>query len=345
MKLIKNDETASNIEDMICALQEKNLVYNGTFKYFSNQEIVDSSVIFNHPDGWIYSNEGTNAQIAQYDNCCRIVVNNEGKPMSLSQSLHEFPRWQNYLLEKKVTVNVIMNLNKETSIEISLSDGLNESSTVRNIENTDNYLFELQLDISKDAQGLFLTISSSTKSAVIEVCNVYANIGNVAMENLPLMVNGIIGERKQYIATQTAPAEELSLCFKTPYELNKNQSRLDSVLNGRFGKGENNCSLLPDVRGYFSRCWDNGANIDPDAANRKAFPNGELKGDNVGTLQEDEFFEHDHELVFSEGQPITIGEGAPAKGLIPQPHSKTQSSGGNETRPKNFTELYTIKWA
>jgi len=345
MKFITNSEASLNIPDTLYAMQQKNLLYNGIFKYFSNQEIDDGSVIFNHPDGWIYSNKGENGQIAQADAACRIVVNNVGNTMSLSQALHEFPRWKEYLKGKTVTVDVNVVLKKHTSVKISLTDRVTDIEHNKVIQEDGTYLFKLQLDMAQQAKGLFLTISSATKEAVIEILSVYGNVGKTAIETLPLMVNGIIGERKQYIATQTAPAEELSLCFQTPYELTKDQSRLNSVINGRFGLGDNGFSLLPNVRGYFSRVWDNSSSTDPDAKERKPFPEGSVTGDKVGTLQDDEFTQHQHDLLFSLAEPITIGEGAPAKGLIAEPHSKTQASGGKETRPKNFSELYTIRWS
>jgi len=345
MNYITNSEASLNIPDTLYAMQQKNLVYNGIFKYFSNQEIDNGSVIFNHPDGWIYSNSGKNGQIVQTDTACRIVVNTVGNPMSLTQALHEFPRWGDYLKGNTVTVNVNITLKKDTVIEIILMDGVTEIEHHKVIQEDGTYLFKLQLDMAQKANGLFLIIKSATNGAVIEILSVYGNVGKTAIETLPLMVNGIIGERKQYIATQTAPAEELSLCLLTPYELSKDQSRLNSVLNGRFGLGDNGFSLLPNVRGHFSRVWDNGSSTDPDAKDRKAFPEGSVTGDRVGTLQDDEFTQHQHDLLFSLAEPITIGEGAPAKGLIVEPHSKTQPSGGKETRPKNFSELYTIRWS
>jgi microcystin-dependent protein len=129
---------------------------------------------------------------------------------------------------------------------------------------------------------------------------------------------------------------------------------------------------LPDCRGMFLRGVDHGADNDPDAADRTSSNTGGNTGDNVGSVQDDEFGEHNHDGSTStdglhnhdngefkqllrytgtytadsydnnpgEVDIIHYGEILPAGD-----HSHTISpSGGNETRPINVYVNYIIKY-
>lgn len=92
---------------------------------------------------------------------------------------------------------------------------------------------------------------------------------------------------------------------------------------------------LPDYRGRFARGWDDGAGVDPDAGSRGADATGGVTGDNVGSVQDDEFESHHHaqnnDTVYTDG---AIGSGTSAP-LSPDNPQDTEDTGGNETRPKN----------
>jgi len=96
------------------------------------------------------------------------------------------------------------------------------------------------------------------------------------------------------------------------------------------------------MSGYFSRAWDNGANIDPDASTRTALGNGKVTGDNVGTVEQDQFKQHLHSLNIT-NSTVAPGPSTPVPVIGPG-SSKTQDTGGSETRGVNIAELYTIKW-
>lgn len=331
------------ISDSLYAMQQFNLVYNYNFKYYSNKT-GKNPITFNHPDGWIYNDAGPGGQISLYEENCRIVTSSDNTSlMSLRQNLHEFPRWQSNLCGKLVTAKVHLTISKNCVATITFSDGIR--SCIYEISDEGSTVTELPLNVNANAEKLYISIESLSNSAVISISKIYANIGAMAIENLPCIVNGIIGERKQYVATENAPDEELSLCDSLELEPSKH-TRLNSVMNHRFGKGDNGMSLLPDTRGYFSRAWNNGANIDTDASGRTMLNNESLNGDHVGTSENDVFLKHSHGLNFSTDNTILTGDKGAAIVINTTKTSSTKTEAdGKETRPKNIAELYTIKWA
>ncbi|XPF95204.1 hypothetical protein ACM9HF_04090 [Colwellia sp. RE-S-Sl-9] len=334
----------SGCNELLNSLQQKNLVYNYNFLYFSNKTVVSNMIHYNHPDGWIYNDPGKNAEISLDGENCRILTSSDTtSKMTFRQNLNEFPRWQSVLNGNTVTARVVMTVSENCQVKVILSDGFTDS-TRKSIKGVAGIFdVELSLNVANSAEQLYIEVQSQSASAVISISKVYANVGSVAIESLPCIVNGVIGERKQYIATENPPAEELSLCTDN-LELSPNQTRLSSVLNQRFGLGQNSLSLLPDMRGYFSRSWNNGATVDTDASKRKTSGNETVIGDYVGTIETDEFLNHVHQLGYSTAQ-IASSSGTPGTGLNLLTTSETKQTGGSETRPKNIAELYTIKWA
>lgn len=335
-------ESGSN--EWLYSLQQKNLVYNYNFLYFSNKTVISNIVTTNHPDGWLYNDPGSGGNISLDGEDCVIVTSSDStSTMTFRQGLNEFPRWQSVLNGNTVTAKVLTTVSADAEIKVILSDGITSNIKTSTLATGGDFNVELTLDIASDASTLYIEIQSQSPSAQITISKAYANIGKVAIESLPCIVNGIIGERKQYVATQNSPAEELSLCTGVT-ELGPNHTRLSSVLNRRFGAGQNDLSLLPDMRGYFSRSWDNGATVDTDASTREMLGNTTVVGDYVGTVEADDFISHVHQLDYST-TPITFGQGSPTTALNTLEPSQTKETGGTETRPKNIAELYTMKWA
>ena len=342
---------SNSMNDILFAMQQRNLVYNGNFLYYSNKAVVNSLVTFNHPDGWIYKDPGSGGEISfdEATKSCLIQKSTDGAQMTFNQIVSEFPRWKKVLSTQKVSACVLINnpAAAQTSFELtfSISDGISTSSKTLLFSPDEQKEISIEILVSKDATKLELSLACSTKKAVILVDKVYANIGNIALDTLSCMVTGVIGERRQYIATENAPEEELSLC-NAAIELDNNYTRLNSVLNYRFGKGQNGNSMLLDMRGYFSRAWDNGAQVDTNADTRTAPGTGTVKGDHVSTFEQDIFLKHDHGLKFGINKPILTGDKGTATIIDVNGTSRTNiDADGEETRPKNIAELYTIKWA
>ncbi|MFT4643811.1 MAG: hypothetical protein ACI8ZX_000207 [Planctomycetota bacterium] len=344
----------NSTKDILNAIQQRNLVYNSTFLYYSNQTTEGTSTTYNHPDGWIYTDSGSNAKVG-YDTkykSCTIQKSSDDSLMTFKQVISEFPRSESILSEQKVSAHAVIQNRKDTvtlpfEVVFSISDGVSTSSKSYYFDPEDKKEITIEMEVYKNPSTLKLSITSSTPNVIIYIDQIFANIGEVALSTLPCIVEGVIGERKQYIATETAPAEEFSLC-NVAAELNGDYTRLNSVLNGRFGIGDNGYSMLLDMRGYFSRAWDNGANVDPNAADRSAPGTGTITGDHASTFEQDAFLKHDHGLDFSINQQIIPGDKPPAITVINTAASSKSNEDtyeGKETRPKNIYELYTIKWA
>jgi hypothetical protein len=121
-------------------------------------------------------------------------------------------------------------------------------------------------------------------------------------------------------------------------------------LNGLYGTSGGSF-YLPDFRGRVPRGWDHGAGRDPNAGSRIA-DSGGITGDNVGSMQNDQFDSHSH-TVTSGGNVLQrvgeiIGGGVPRQMAEFGPPLGTpatfQSQGGGETRGKNFNVMWCIKY-
>lgn len=111
--------------------------------------------------------------------------------------------------------------------------------------------------------------------------------------------------------------------------------KLAEVIGNAFG-----AFRVPDLRGRFLRGTDQGQKRDPDSASRRA-ENGGNAGDNVGSVQDDQFKTHQHQYQ----APTYVG---PRNGNFSGDQwnpgaAQTELAGGNETRPKNVNVNWIIK--
>jgi len=106
--------------------------------------------------------------------------------------------------------------------------------------------------------------------------------------------------------------------------------RLFSFLGQMYGGGFGTFAL-PDYRGYSLRATDYGRGIDPDSSARTNRGDGTV-GDQVGTVQQDQFEVHDHTLPLSGGTGGGGGNDQPTIGA----GRRSGFTGGNETRGKNI---------
>lgn len=112
---------------------------------------------------------------------------------------------------------------------------------------------------------------------------------------------------------------------------------------------------IPDLRGRFLRGVDGSTARDPDRASRTASAAGGNTGDAVGSLQDDEFKNHQHEFgaddqVQQQGSYTNLGSfpydaisNLSGGGVRLRTKNDSVNYGGNESRPKNIYVNYIIK--
>jgi microcystin-dependent protein len=133
-------------------------------------------------------------------------------------------------------------------------------------------------------------------------------------------------------------------------------TKLHENLGGAWGTSGGNLNI-PDLRGRFPRGVDGTAGNDPDAATRAAANAGGNTGDTVGSVQDDSFQGHGHNIV---GRYI-VGTGGGANGPIGNNTAGTSvdltngattvqdlsgfgtAKSSTETRPKNANVYFVIR--
>lgn len=216
--------------------------------------------------------------------------------------------------------------------------------------------YALKVEVKKTAGGTYTTISNEPMLAVP-----YARKAE----------NGVpVGTIVAYAGNDVNKIPEgWKLCdgasvLKTDYP------QLYAILGDAWGTSGSSFNL-PDLRGRFLRGVDDGEGNDPDAASRTAIKTGGNTGDAVGSVQDDQFGEHNHPGSTStdgnhrhskSSNDQTSDDGDGAVGLEnadgdPSNHTAytsfngdhnhtvtTQNRGGSETRPVNAAVYYIIKY-
>lgn len=120
---------------------------------------------------------------------------------------------------------------------------------------------------------------------------------------------------------------------------------LFDAIGTSWGGDANPKFCLPDTRGYFLRGVDDGAGRDPDASDRTHQASGGHTGDEVGTVQEDEFASHHHSYGKTPNSRQTnAGSTKNAMNYRENEETDTGTTGGSsETRPKNVYVYFIIK--
>jgi hypothetical protein len=126
-------------------------------------------------------------------------------------------------------------------------------------------------------------------------------------------------------------------------------SYTSSQVASTVGALANGVFQVPEARGLFPRIWTNTADTDPDASSRTAggqiftyqIPNGN-SGDNVGSIQSDEFASHNHPGSTTVGLNAFDTQSGNNFFTLAYPGNteviplNIASQGGAETRPVNF---------
>ncbi|MGL6159317.1 phage tail protein [Microbulbifer sp.] len=133
---------------------------------------------------------------------------------------------------------------------------------------------------------------------------------------------------------------------------------LFEVIGNLYGGDGEYTFRLPDYRGLFLRCVDNGAGVDPDVDQRLSPASGE-KYSGVGSVQKDALQDHQHAYQFAkpgdgqeqfQGGQVTSPATPTASGdpILPGSLSPAKPAGdpartSSETRPRNIYVNYLIK--
>lgn len=126
---------------------------------------------------------------------------------------------------------------------------------------------------------------------------------------------------------------------------------LFAVIGTTFGSGNGSTTFnLPESRGLFPRGWNHSSTKsspykDPDALTRIAAATGGLTGDNIGTLQADDYKSHSHTYRQPNNAASNYNTLSGSSSAVPGNTTgiATSSSGGSETRPVNFSVMFIIK--
>lgn len=105
---------------------------------------------------------------------------------------------------------------------------------------------------------------------------------------------------------------------------------------------------LPDYKGRFLRMINAASGRDPDAASRTAMATGGATGDNIGSVQLDEFKSHTHTLksgiLLNTTTSMSGRTASFANFASTFDDAIDNPAGGNETRPLNAYVNYCIKY-
>jgi microcystin-dependent protein len=138
-------------------------------------------------------------------------------------------------------------------------------------------------------------------------------------------------------------------------------AELFAVIGTAFGSGDGLTMFhLPDLRGRFLRGRAAGQTTDPDRASRSAMNTGGNTGDEVGSVQDDQFESHTHTgPSHTHTTPVASGSGSTFDklwggldgdaGSVNRTSSSSGTgacgtSGGSETRPINAYVNFIIKY-
>lgn len=124
---------------------------------------------------------------------------------------------------------------------------------------------------------------------------------------------------------------------------------LFNVMGITHGQGDGSTTFnKPDYRGRFLRGVTGASANDPDAASRTAMATGGNTGNNIGSVQLDEFKSHTHGANFML-DAVKVGAGAGDMGYVTRTgvsnvNSTAYTVGGNESRPKNAYVKYCVRY-
>jgi microcystin-dependent protein len=175
------------------------------------------------------------------------------------------------------------------------------------------------------------TFVDATPTSAMQVNSNFDILYTAVQQNFP------VGTVVAYGGT-TAPAG-WKLCDGTSLSTTT-YADLYAVIGYAYGGSGANFNL-PDMRGRFLRGLDGTAARDPNSGTRTASAAGGNTGNNIGSIQTDDYKSHSHSANVSGSGTSTVfaSGGGTAYGS-----AVGSASGGSETRPINIYVNYIIKY-
>ena len=230
-----------------------------------------------------------------------------------------------------------------------------EGTTIKNLEEEVAFSCDNIKKYEVDANDLHAKIASYEKGASDSYNNIIG-IETNARQIIP--VGTIIPYGGEIVGTKPGEAFEVreGWFFCNGARLKRvDYAELYNVVGDAFGAPDSTAFNLPDLRGRFVRGVDHGAGNDPNAGSRKECNMGGNIGDKVGSIQEDEFGKHQHQVrswgQTSKTSPASADDAFSNRAFDPGSGAINESketpsilnSGGSETRPKNVYVNWIIK--
>jgi microcystin-dependent protein len=230
--------------------------------------------------------------------------------------------------------------------DVNVQGNLNyDSLTVRNLTVREQSTLGITTSTSLSSQNLsvfnvstlgIVQVSAGIITATSGITTYYGDGSNLTVNGSSLssfLLTAVPAGTVISYASSTAPTGYLkcngSAISRSTY------SSLFSGIGTVFGDGDGSTTFnVPDLRGEFVRGWDDGRSIDTGRA--------------FGSSQSDAFKSHNHtstqDLENPNSSGITQGAGGRSHGVIPSGTVITNPSGGTETRPRNLSLMYCIKY-
>ena len=173
------------------AVNQKNLVYNHDFRYFSNADMSTSPPDYGVPDGYQYEDSGGSGEIGLADEQLVITTSNDDGKMVFKQALHEFPRWQQVLRNQTVTACIPLDVSAGSQVSAILSDGISAASEVRISETANEMVIELQLFIDAKAKAVtwYTRCRYGFSGWLPTACSTYNHLPSVAVGQIGFIFN------------------------------------------------------------------------------------------------------------------------------------------------------------
>ena len=232
-------------------------------------------------------------------------------------------------------------------VNLEIGNGSSQVGSISGIAwGSDQYFMKLELDPTGGTNYQLLGTSQLLSVPYALYAESTGNTGNTGVPAGCIM---------PYVGT-TAPTDYLicdgSAVSRTTY------ANLFAVIGTSFGAGDGTTTFnLPDFRGRFMRGIDGSAGNDPDNATRVASNAGGNTGNNIGSLQSDNYLSHSHGFLVNGSNTGSnyalsynyLASAANGAQMWTSPSSITntvsiQAAGGTETRPKNVYVNYIIKY-